>query len=455
MAVNGKSRAVEVKYASKYSLWVGMDDQPIDPMPIDMELRVDDKRVGLGACRIFPPQGDEQDGKFMRLVSINRFLDFEKLFSRSKVAEVDVSFSKLSLLLSYKESIDGAFRSFVSDLTYDLNVYSNYLDQLDADFADEPEPARQALQAYIISSIGPSLRAYLDEQVLRLENFAAGYSAQEEEHHGFYFRKQLWNVILRSPILARTNLKPRGYNGDSEMMQMIYKDEYQGESTFGRILHKYSIGRPAAQAVRNRRVEVATRLRRYADCHAGDAQDRIRVLSVACGPALEIQDVLRSPEDARRFHFSLLDQDDLALLEVAGLVEKIEDSIGAKVSVDFIQDSVRTMIVSRELKDRWGTFDFIYSMGLFDYLTAPVATAVIKNLYKLLKPDGEMIIGNFASGNPTRYFMEYWHDWKLIYRTEEELLRLASNLPGAATEIATDDTGIQMLLRICKRETDG
>lgn len=454
IVAGGTKVPIEVRYASRYSLWASLNGLGKEAKLGDLELTIDGKSVKLGPCKALPSIGDEPEKGMRRLVSTDRFMDLEKLFFRSKVEEFDASSDKLSMILGYKGTIEPSFRAFVSDLTYDLNVYANHLDQLDAEIAEEPGPVKEVIQSAIIESVGPSLRAYLDEQVGRLERIAAGYSAQEEEHHGYYFRKQLWNVILRSPILARTNLKPRGYNGDSEMMRMIYRNDYQGKSTFGRILHKYSIERPAAQAVRNRRAEIASLLRGYSASRATKPGERIRVLSVACGPALEIQDIVRSAADARKLHFSLLDQDELALLEVAGLVDGIEKSQGVELSADFIKESVRTMLFSRELKERWGSFDFIYSMGLFDYLTAPVATAVIKKLYQLLKPEGEMVIGNFASGNPNRYFMEYWHDWKLIYRTPEELMKLVPQLPDVATDVTTDATGIQMLMRVSKRGAD-
>ncbi len=94
-------------------------------------------------------------------------------------------------------------------------------------------------------------------------------------------------------------------------------------------------------------------------------------------------------------------------------------------------------------------------MGLFDYLTAPVAAAVIKKLYQLLKPGGEMAIGNFYVANPSRAYMEYWHDWKIIHRTEDDLLRLADNLPGAEVEVLFDETRIQMLLHVRRRADHG
>jgi extracellular factor (EF) 3-hydroxypalmitic acid methyl ester biosynthesis protein len=46
--------------------------------------------------------------------------------------------------------------------------------------------------------------------------------------------------------------------------------------------------------------------------------------------------------------------------------------------------------------------------------------------------------------------MEYWMDWSLFYRTEEELSALAAGLPGASSSIAFDAAGSQMFLSIRK-----
>jgi extracellular factor (EF) 3-hydroxypalmitic acid methyl ester biosynthesis protein len=94
-------------------------------------------------------------------------------------------------------------------------------------------------------------------------------------------------------------------------------------------------------------------------------------------------------------------------------------------------------------------------MGLFDYLTKPVATAVLQKLYHLLLPGGEMIIGNFAPENPTMVYMAYWMDWTIIYRSENEMLELASELEGAVASTQRDETGVQILLHIKKQAEDG
>jgi len=120
------------------------------------------------------------------------------------------------------------------------------------------------------------------------------------------------------------------------------------------------------------------------------------------------------------------------------------------LSARAVRQSVRTMLRTPSLRDDWGRFDVIYSMGLFDYLVGPVARAVLTKLYDLLDPGGELIIGNFHVGNPTRIYMEYWMDWVLFYRTEEEMLALAAGLPGGRARIDFEETRSQMFLRITK-----
>jgi extracellular factor (EF) 3-hydroxypalmitic acid methyl ester biosynthesis protein len=106
------------------------------------------------------------------------------------------------------------------------------------------------------------------------------------------------------------------------------------------------------------------------------------------------------------------------------------------------------MLRGQALTERLGRFDFIYSMGLFDYLTPPVARAVLARLYDLLAPGGVLLVGNYHVRNPSRLYMEYWLDWRLFHRTEASFLELAEVLPAARREITFDATGCQMFLRL-------
>jgi extracellular factor (EF) 3-hydroxypalmitic acid methyl ester biosynthesis protein len=76
---------------------------------------------------------------------------------------------------------------------------------------------------------------------------------------------------------------------------------------------------------------------------------------------------------------------------------------------------------------------------------------VLGKLYKVLKPGGTMLIGNFHVSNSSRYYMEYWLDWVLYYRTEEEFTDLLGNVGSEEATVFFEDSGSQMFLQVEKR----
>ena len=122
------------------------------------------------------------------------------------------------------------------------------------------------------------------------------------------------------------------------------------------------------------------------------------------------------------------------------------------MNVSYLKDSVRTMLMTGDLSGQWGKFHYVYSMGLFDYLTPPVAKAVAEKLYSLLEPGGKVFIGNLHIKNKSRWFMEYWHDWVLYYRTEEDFTALFADTDAVNITVTLEDTGSQMFLMAEKPE---
>ncbi|HEY0880506.1 MAG TPA: class I SAM-dependent methyltransferase, partial [Archangium sp.] len=245
--------------------------------------------------------------------------------------------------------------------------------------------------------------------------------------------------------LNRTNLKPRGFAGDSQLMKLVYAHEFDGEGLFSKFMHRHPLDSAACVAMRNTRTVVARATRR-----ALERSPRARVLSVGCGPALELFDAVVTPEDAARLAFTLLDQDPLALVDAQHTVRAVEARVGRSLDVGSVRDSVRMMSRSDRLEARFGRFELVSAMGLFDALTPPVARQVLTRLYEVLEPGGELVLSNFHGRQSSRIYMEYWMDWVLYAREEEELLELAAHLPGAETSLSYEDTGSQLFLTVRK-----
>ncbi|UCD81508.1 MAG: class I SAM-dependent methyltransferase [Desulfobacterales bacterium] len=442
---------INAECASKYSLHFRYadDNQLADSnQPVNLLIQNNADSLEVGPCRILT--GSDLNGYTGRLVFCDNVYDIPCLLRDKKVVKLQSAFDDLEHIQERKSSIRSCFKEYTSDLVYDLSVYKKVFDDLDAHYRDEPEDVRESIQKAIINSEGHKFIRFFHEKVEELNHLVRGFNQKEHQAHGFYFRRQLWHIILCCALMARTNLKPRGYAGDSEMMKMIYLDDYRGDTTFCKLMQKYTVSVPAAQSVRNRRTLIMDMLQKFREKNHIRPPGKLRVLSVACGPAFEIADILVAPRDFDTYHFTLLDQDPRALKDADAFIYDIEKNSGARVQKEYLNMSVRLMLATAPPLNNLGTYHFIYSMGLFDYLSTPAAKGVIEKLYRMLAPGGEMVIGNFHLSNPSKYFMEYWGDWYLIHRTEDEFKNLLPETTAADISIIFENTGSQMFLDIKK-----
>lgn len=414
----------------------------------DAEIVSGDRTIPLGNCRVEVTQSSVDTER--RLVLTEDIVDFRSLDHRGIIIPFRQKFAQLSLFLEYKRQIRPAFREYTADLIYDLQVFRGLFDEIEAGIQGETFETREEIRRIAIDEEGERFLSFLDKALVELETLVRNFAKQEHERHGFYFRKHIRDVSLTSKFLARTNSRPRGYAGDSVLMRWIYENEYRGPTIFARLMHKHPVLTAAAQAVRNRRELIAKTLHEARKNGAENSSSPLRFMSVACGPAWELRDVFSTPADVGAFSVALLDQDTHALAEARDGVREIAERLGEEPEVTYVRGSVRTMLRDPDLAKRWGHFDLVYSMGLFDYLTRPVAEAVLRKLYSLLNPGGRLIIGNFHVGNPTRTYMEYWMDWVLLHRTSQQMLDLASVLPDVNPSISFEPTGSQMFLEVTR-----
>ncbi|MDI1451008.1 class I SAM-dependent methyltransferase family protein [Polyangium sp. 6x1] len=252
------------------------------------------------------------------------------------------------------------------------------------------------------------------------------------------FQEVLGEYFWQSPIIHRCFAKPRGYAGDFLMMEDVYRNRPKGETTLGRWMDRWVLEEPGFVAVRNRRAKLETLLR---DEWTSGAR---HVMNVASGSASELADVV--PTNPFQ-EVTLLDQDQGALFAATTSLGRRMDPARVRTWSGSVFTLIRgkTSLVP-------GDQDFIYSIGLYDYLSPRFATALTARLWLNLAPGGLLAIGNFNGHNPMRRFIEAAMDWYLIYRDEPDMLGLAVGLPNVEeAEVWTDPTGCLHLLLARKR----
>ncbi|RLB42617.1 MAG: hypothetical protein DRH12_05190 [Deltaproteobacteria bacterium] len=300
---------------------------------------------------------------------------------------------------------------------------------------------------------------------------------QSARHLEFIKRSTYYRIVQEAPFYWQIMNKPNGYAGDAQMMSFIYRNQFEGQTPFGMFLHKHAVSTKACQAVRNRKLYLRQQL---VDLGEG------YVLSLAAGPAQEIKEILDIYPD-NHYRFLALDHDmeTLRKYDVSNHENRFKYALAnafqiiagnymtarpRKVFMNFCvprRDFAGIRRVLAPLKYeldhmRKDSYDLVYSSGLYDYIkTFPLddskgTVALTKNLFDLVKPGGNLIVGNFSPNNPRdlRFPMDYIYEWHLIYRTKEEMLDFARAIPEGQIEdieIVEEPLGINYFLRIKKK----
>ena len=217
-----------------------------------------------------------------------------------------------------------------------------------------------------------------------------------------------------SPLVHRCYVKPRGYAGDAVLLDLIYRHPAiqplaNQATTRGRQLMEAGLTSPAPRAVRNRCRLLAEEIDAVCCRHP-----RAEILSLACGHLREAEHSAALAEGGFG-RFVALDQDEES-------VESVRRDYGA-LGVEAGVGSVKS-VLARGLRE-WGRFDFIYTAGLYDYLSDRVAAKLLSALYGMLKPGGRVWTANFVPDIPDVGFMEAIMDWWLLYRDAPAMMALA------------------------------
>jgi SAM-dependent methyltransferase len=224
-------------------------------------------------------------------------------------------------------------------------------------------------------------------------------------------------VAHLDPITRRASAKPRGYAGDAVMMDQIYglvSDELNGLGVLARRVAGYCRSSPASEAVRFRRSVLAECIDAEAERHAR----KVRVTAIACGHLREAD--LSAAIRTDRAAVTAIDQDRESLARLR------HDY--ANLDVQPVAASVRQILAG---KVKLPPSDLAYTAGLYAYLGQATALRLTQLIYESLRPGGRMLIANFLPDVPDAGYMEAIMDWKLIYRTDDEMKSLLTGIPSA------------------------
>jgi len=212
--------------------------------------------------------------------------------------------------------------------------------------------------------------------------------------------------------------KPYGYAGDFKIIDNIYQNSPH-TTGFDRLWDNYFLQMTASKATRERKEIMKESIVEFVSDNIGPTVD---IMNLASGACREIKELLDGDSN-NIFSQVKVDCYDFDASAIAYASQLLNND--PKVNF-YLKNALRLALrkdISNEISK---SYDFIYSIGLFDYFDETVAIRLISNLRKILKKNGIMIIANFGEKyrNSSAGLMEWATEWYLIYRTEEELRKI-------------------------------
>ena len=320
--------------------------------------------------------------------------------------------------------ISSDYKVAVADQGTLLGELRLWLDHLELQVHQAPPAQQPKLLADLRNTLQPPIFFALQNLFETFELVSDRVSPEQESAHHSYIRHHLHQYWLGSPFMHRTFFKPLGYAGDYEMMNMIVRGGWEGDSLFAQLINAYLLDQAPCRAVRNRVGFLEQRIVSET-ARVSRGGNRAKIFAIACGPAWEASNFISDHPLADHAEFTLLDFNEETLKHTETKISRLKQLNHRQTRVEYVRNSVQNLLRGQGRKSQPKEYDLIYCSGLYDYLSDNVCAALNSHLYDQLRPGGLLVVGNFATSTPGQNLMEHLMDWFLIYRNSQQLMSLA------------------------------
>ena len=349
--------------------------------------------------------------------------------------------------------VSNEFKVVVADMRSFLNHLQLWLGRMELQIKSLSADVRETKEQKIIKAVAGEVIPFIDALFEKFEHTVKGVPDEQRSAYGSYTREHLHPLVLNADFARRTYEKPLGYPGDYEMVNMILRNGFEGNSIFAKVVHAWFVKQPPAEAHRNRITYLTKRIELESRRMAQSGKTA-RIYNFACGPAVEVQDFLRSAY-SEKVEIKLVDFNTETIEHTGRMLAEIKSRLHLRTNLVFERKSVHQLL-KNHLKDLQSgrdlpTYDLVYCAGLFDYLPDATSKQLMNVFYDFVAPGGMLLVTNVDSSNPLRFGMEYLLDWHLIYRTETEMRMLRPDFaPLENVRLVRHATAVTLFLEIRK-----
>lgn len=261
------------------------------------------------------------------------------------------------------------------------------------------------------------------------------------------FRELVGCWVYKSPIMKMGFDKPRGYPGDYDIFEIIYRNQPIAEG-IGYYFDQYFLNNNYTLAVRKRKDKMKAILKDFIE---SSSLPCVKLLSIACGPSQEVRELFAEPIllNGKKVVFTGLDHDPGALDLSSAALKNLPPNVEAR----FLEESVLNLIRGERYYDVVGKQDIIYILGLSEYLPDRIFKKLFSFLYKLLNDNGVLVI---TSKDKNIHFPtvppDWFCEWTFGNRTEDDLINIAKGQGAGdySLKVERESSGTIIFLTLTK-----
>ena len=342
--------------------------------------------------------------------------------------------------------LEPSFQLAVNRLKNFLGELNRWIEGTELGLGPPTATRRKPLERELVEEVHGQVAERLREL---MGAFEAEYLRLDRERipvHRNFSQRELHPLTMVSPWAHRCFSKPHGYAGDFEMLNMTLRDPYEGPNSYAALLNASILTTAPPIAYGNRIAMLVEHIRSEAQRVRRVHNRPLKALTIGCGPVNEVQRFMREDPLASGCDFHLMDFNQPTIDFARERVEAVSRERGTRIRATYLNKSIHELLQeARGRRESFNTtYDLIYCAGLFDYLSDRVCGSLIELFYKHVDPGGLVIVTNVENSRPIVASLELLMEWYLIYRTEQDMLRLKPEL--GEQSVRTDATGINMFL---------
>lgn len=295
--------------------------------------------------------------------------------------------------------------------------------------------ARERIPA-VATAYRPVLRA--------LAGLVEGAPANERERMVELARHELMQVAGSSRLVERMHARPTGQAAGYRGFNHIYRNVPEGDDVLGLLTDAWLLTRPFAEAVRERRTIASERTNREILDRA--RPDRIvRILSIGCGPARSLADLLEEPDMAEKISVTCVDDDQEALVHANNLLK----GRAPRADLTFRQAAPGELLPDAE---GFGGYDIVASVYTGDNSDAATLGRILFMAHRWMHAHGVLTLCVFGDAVPDWLLLEVLLEWRPKRYTQRELQDVVSRSPFGQSnaEVSATPSGLNVFLRAVK-----